>query len=502
MLQEIVVSKREIAKYLSSMSEEFSLGRLFAPSSVAIVGASSNPVSGGHQFTRFLVDHGFKGKLYLVNPKLSEILGLKVYPGLTEIPESNLDYVVSCIPAEGVLSLLEDCGKKNVKLVHLFTARLKETGRDKETKLERKILEKARKLGIRILGPNCMGIYYPKLGLSFNHELPRESGPVGGFFQSGGGAGEFVRYAALRGVRFSKMISYGNASDVNEIELLNYFTSDNETKVIAAYIEGVKHGRKFIEALTQATKKKPVIILKGGRGRTGAKLALSHTASLAGSIKVWQAVLKQYGAIMVSDFQELIDQVVAFTFLPPITGRRVIIAGRGGGKSMVSADVWEEAGFELPELSVEFREKLKKQIIGIWDWVRNPIDASLFQGTLLSDMDLLEWISKEEKFDISVANLTQDDPLPRDIWEKVCAPNFLHSTVAIKKKGKPVVCVIETGEIGLAEMESWKWRAIAELRKQIVSQGLAVFPSPERAAGATRRLVDYWTWRENENELL
>jgi acyl-CoA synthetase (NDP forming) len=180
------------------MPEEFSLGRLFSPSSVAIVGASSNPVSGGHQFTRFLIDHGFQGKLYLVNPTSSEIFGLKVYPRLTEVPELSVDYVISCIPADGVLSLLEDCGQKNVKLVHLFTARLKETGRDKETKLQGEILEKARKLGIRILGPNCMGIYYPKLGLSFNHELPRESGPVGGFFQSGGGAGEFVRYAALR----------------------------------------------------------------------------------------------------------------------------------------------------------------------------------------------------------------------------------------------------------------------------------------------------------------
>ncbi len=484
------------------MSEEFSLGRLFSPSSVAIVGASLNPFSGGYQFTRFLIDHGFQGKLYLVNPTSSEILGLKVYPRLTEIPESNLDYVISCIPAEGVLSLLEDCSKKNVKLVHLFTARLKETGRDKETKLQGEILEKARRLGIRILGPNCMGTYYPKLGLSFNHELPRETGPVGGFFQSGGGAGEFVRYAALRGVRFSKIISYGNASDIDETELLNYFTSDSETKVIASYIEGVKDGGKFVEALALATKKKPVIILKGGRGRTGAKLALSHTASLAGSVKVWQAVFKQYGAIMVSNFQGLIDQVVAFTFLPPITGRRVIIAGGGGGKSMVSADVWEEEGFELPELSVELRKKIKKQDPEIWDWVRNPIDASLFQGTSLSDIDLLEWISNEDKFDILVANLTQDDPLPKDIWEKVLASNFLHSTVAIRKKGKPVVCIIETGEIGLAEMESWKWKAIAETRRQIINQGLAVFPSPERAARATRRLVNYWTWQENENELL
>jgi acyl-CoA synthetase (NDP forming) len=481
------------------MPEEFSLGCLFSPSSVAIVGASLNPFSGGYQFTRFLIDHGFKGKLYPVNPTSSEILGLKVYPGLTEIPESSVDYVISCIPAEGVLSLLDDCGQKNVKLIHLFTARLKETGRDKETELQGKILEKARKLGIRILGPNCMGIYYPKLGLSFNHELPRESGPVGGFFQSGGGAAEFVRYAALRGVRFSKIISYGNASDIDEVELLNYFASDSETKVIVSYIEGVKDGRKFVEALALAAKKKPVIILKGGRGRTGAKLALSHTASLAGSVKVWRAMLKQYGAIMVSNFQELIDQVVAFTFLPPITGRKVVIAGGGGGKSMVSADVWEEEGFELPELSAEFRKKLKEKVPELWDWVRNPIDASLFQGTPVVDINLLEWLSNEDGSDILVANLTQDDPLPNDIWEEVLAPNFLQSVMAIKKRGKPVICVIETGEIGLAEMESWKWRAIAETRRQIINQGLAVFPSPERAARATKRLVNYWAWRKNEN---
>jgi len=484
------------------MPEEFSLGRLFSPNSVAIVGASLNPFAGGYQFTRFLIDHGFQGKLYPVNPTASEILGLKVYPGLTEIPESNVNYVISCIPAEGILSLLEDCSKKNVKLVHLFTARLKETGRDKETKLQAEILEKARRLGIRILGPNCMGIYHPKLGLSFNHELPRESGPVGGFFQSGGGAGEFVRYAALRGVRFSKVISYGNASDIDEVELLKYFTSDSETKVIASYIEGVKDGGKFAEALALAAKQKPVIVLKGGRGRTGADLALSHTASLAGSINVWKAALKQYGAIMVSDFQELIDQVVAFTFLPPITGKRIIVAGGGGGKSMVSADVWEEEGFELPELSAEFRKKLKEKVPELWDWVRNPIDASLFQGTPVVDINVLEWLSKENGFDIFVANLTQDDPLPNDIWEKVLAPNFLNSVMAIKKNGKPVVCVIETGEIGQAEMESWKWRAIAETRRQIVDQGLAVFPSPERVARAIKKLVNYWAWREDESESL
>jgi acyl-CoA synthetase (NDP forming) len=482
------------------MPEKFSSGSLFSPESVAIVGASLNRFAGGYQFTRFLVDHGFRGRLYLVNPTANEILGLKVYPGLAEIPEPNVDYVISCIPAERVLSLLDDCKKKSVKLVHLFTARLKETGRDKETKLQAEILEKARKLGIRILGPNCMGIYNPKLGLSFNHELPRESGPVGGFFQSGGGAGEFVRYAALRGVRFSKVISYGNASDIDEVELLNYFALDSETKVIAAYIEGIKDGRKFVEALARATKEKPVIILKGGRGKTGAKLALSHTASLAGSIMVWEAALKQYGAVMVSDFQELVDQAVAFTFVPPITRRRVIIAGGGGGKSMVSADVWEEEGFELPELSAEFRSELKKKVPELWDWVRNPIDASLFQGTAVAEINVLEWLSNDDGFDIWVANLTQDDPLLEDLWENKLAPNFLNNVAAIKKKGKPVVCVIETGEVGAMEMESWKWRAIAETRRQVVEQGLAVFSSQWRAAKAIRKMVNYWAWREGENQ--
>jgi acyl-CoA synthetase (NDP forming) len=482
------------------MPEGFSLGHLFSPSSVAIVGASLNPLSGGYQFTRFLLDYGFQGRLYLVNPTSSEILGVKVYPRLIDIRDPSVDYVISCIPAEAVLSLLDDCGKKNVKLVHLFTARLKETGRHRETKLQTEILEKAKKLGIRILGPNCMGIYYPKLGLSFNHELPRETGPVGGFLQSGGGGAELVRYAALRGVRFSKVISYGNASDIDEVELLDHFASDDETKVIACYVEGVRDGRKFAGSLARATKKKPVIILKGGTGKAGASLALSHTASLAGSINVWQAALRQYGAVMVNNFQELIDQVVAFTFLPPIAGRRVIIAGGGGGKSVVSADVWEEEGFDLPELTGGFRKKLKQKAPVLWDWVRNPIDASLFIGTPMLDMNVLEWLSNEDGFDIWVANLTQDDPLPNDVWEEVRARNFLNSVMAIKEKGKAVVCVIETGEIGLEDMGSWKWRAIAETRRQIIKQGLAVFSSPESAAKATRKSVDYWAWRESENE--
>ena len=479
-----------------SPTEDFyNLDVLFHPSSVAIVGASSNPASSGYNFTHYLIDHNFKGSIYPVNPRLQKIFGLRAYPNLKDIPEPKIDYVICCIPAEGVLTLLKDCKTKNVKLIHLFTARMSETRRDKETRLEREILEEAKSLGIRILGPNCIGIYYPKVGLSFNHDLPKESGFVGGFFQTGGGAGEFVRYAALRGVRFSKIVSYGNALDINETELLYYFAQDPETKIIAAYIEGVKDGRKFIQALSHAAIRKPVIMLKGGRGKAGAKLALSHTASLAGTMDVWRTISRQHGATMVYNFQELVDQVTAFTFLPPITGRKVVIAGGGGGKSVISADVWEEEGFQVPDLSLNVREKLKEKVPEVWDWLRNPLDGSILQNVPISPMNLLKMISSEEEFDVLVANMPQDDPYPKDIWLETLAKDLLDGLLAIKGEGKPIVCVIEMGEISLSDMQSWKWSAITEIRKLIISEGIPVFPSPYRAAKALRKFTDYWVWK-------
>ena len=469
---------------------------LFHPGSAAIVGASSNIMSGGYNFTRFLIDHGFKGRIYPVNPKLDEILGLKAYANLRDIPESEVDYVISCVSAERVLKLLEDCKAKNVKLVHLFTGILSETGRKKETKLEREILRKAKSLGIRILGPNCMGVYYPKVGLSFNHDLPKEAGPVGGFFQSGGGAGEFVRYAALRGVRFSKVISYGNAVDICGSELLYYFADDPETKVIAAYIEGVKDGREFIDALSYAAVRKPVIILKAGRGEAGKKLVFSHTASMAGSMEIWRAISKQHGVTLVGNFQELIDQVVAFTFLPPITRRGVLIVGGGGGKSVISGDVWEEEGFHIPELSLKTRKELKKEVPEIWDWVRNPLDSSIFQKSLVPPLSLLKMVAAAQEFDVLVLGLTQDDFYPTDIWRETIVRDFLGGTMAIKDGSKPAVSVIETGEIDFSDMQNWRWSAIAETRKQVISQGIPVFHSPASAAKALRKFVDYWAWRE------
>ncbi len=190
-----------------------SLEKMLHPQSIAIVGASASGGRGAG-FVTPLLELGFKGKIYPVNPKHSEILGIKAYPGLRDIPGS-VDYVISAIPATAVLNLLEDCAYKGVKVVHLFTAQFGETGRPEDAELEQEVLKKAREKGIRLLGPNCMGVYNPRQGIAFGDGFPKESGSVGLAFQSSYAAHDFVLLASPRGVRFSKVIGYGNALDLN-----------------------------------------------------------------------------------------------------------------------------------------------------------------------------------------------------------------------------------------------------------------------------------------------
>ncbi|HEX9976456.1 MAG TPA: CoA-binding protein, partial [Dehalococcoidales bacterium] len=239
------------------------LEELLHPRSVAVVGASDRPGGFGYSFTRHLLDYGFRGQVYPVNPNYPQILGFKAYPNLLTIP-GTVDYVISCVPAGEVLNMLAECPAKGVKLVHLYTARFSETGRRQAAELEQEVLRQARKSGIRLIGPNCMGLYYPKEGISFAYDLPREPGFTGMASQTGGGAATFVQLAAMRGIRFSKVISYGNALDFDESDYLNYFTQDSETKIIVMYIEGVKNGPKFYDALHRAAASKPVIVTKGG----------------------------------------------------------------------------------------------------------------------------------------------------------------------------------------------------------------------------------------------
>jgi len=269
---------------------------MFHPRSVAIVGASTH--EGPGSFLSAIQEMKFSGDLYPVNPKAEEIQGLKCYPRLTEIP-GDVDHVISSVPLRFVEELVEDCGVKHVKVLHFFTAGFSETGDEEATALEARVLARAREFGIRVIGPNCMGLYAPSGGLSFMPGLPPEPGPVAMLSQSGANAGEFCRTASARGLRYSKVVSYGNGTDVRESELLEYVAEDPDTTVIASYIEGLTDGQHFIRALRKTTAAKPVVILKGGRTEAGTRAANSHTGSLAGSLQIFDAAVRQAGAIRV-----------------------------------------------------------------------------------------------------------------------------------------------------------------------------------------------------------
>jgi acyl-CoA synthetase (NDP forming) len=300
---------------------------VFHPRSVAVVGASANPDSPGHDYVRSLLDFGYRGAIYPVNPRTPEILGLRAYPSLRDIPGA-VDYVICCIPAEGILDLVEECREKGAKVLQLFTGRFSETGRREGARLEEELGRRARTAGLRVIGPNCMGVYYPAGGLSFRPDLPREPGAVALLSQSGNNAVELVQHAAVRGLRFGKVVSYGNAADLDESDFLAYLAGDRETEVIGAYVEGVRdppQAGRFLAALRAAAAAKPVVVLKAGRTAAGARSAVSHTAALAGSHRVWSGALRQAGAVQVDTTEEAIDMLVAFAFLRP--GRRL----RGGG---------------------------------------------------------------------------------------------------------------------------------------------------------------------------
>ncbi|MCH8064864.1 MAG: CoA-binding protein, partial [Chloroflexi bacterium] len=248
---------------------EHPLEFLFHPRSIAVVGASTSQGPGGG-FVTAIKEMGFDGDLYPVNPKADELQGLKCYPRLADVPDA-VDYVISCVPVAVVPEMIEEAAGKGVKAIQFFTAGFSETGDAERSEQESSVLARARELGMRVIGPNCLGLYCPATGLSFMPGLPTEPGPVGMVSQSGANAGDICRTGGARGLRYSKVISYGNAADLTESDFLDYLADDPETTLITCYIEGVKDGQRFLRTLAKAAAAKPVIILKGGRTEAGSR---------------------------------------------------------------------------------------------------------------------------------------------------------------------------------------------------------------------------------------
>ncbi len=457
---------------------------VFAPRSVAIAGASSNVDSPGHDYVHSLVEAGFKGPIYPINKRATEIMGLRAYPSLADVP-GEVEMVISCIPADGVLELIAQSKAKGVTTLHLFTGRFSETGDADATELEREVLRHAAAAGIRIIGPNCMGVYDSTTGLSFRPDLPQEAGDVAFISQSGNNSVELMLHGAARGLRFSKVVSYGNAADITEADFFEFLATDPATNVVGAYIEGTRDGRRLFEALRTCARVKPVVILKGGRTGAGSRTAASHTAALAGQRQVWSAVLRQAGAVEVATFDDLIDMLVAFAFLRPGSGRNVGVVGGGGGRAVQSADVCEEAGLHVPKLPESIRAMLREKAPQLADWVDNPVDQSILAGSAVSGARVLEAMTQSPEFDALIANVGEDWVLGRpDAIERMGHLVDRFAQIGVKSQ-KPMAFVLGPAD----SPDETKWRAVEGGRQRLTDARLAVYPSVDRAASAMARFL-------------
>ncbi len=463
------------------------VGALLRPASIAVVGASANPDSPGHDYVRCLVEFGFSGPVYPVHRRESEILGLTAYADLDAIP-GDIEFVISCIPSGGVLELLDSCARKGVRTVQLFTGRFSETGREEDAELEREVLRRAQAANLRLLGPNCMGLHDPGWGISFRPDLPRRTGPVGFLSQSGNNTTEVLIHSDVRGIGYRAAVSYGNALDLDAADLLTFMAGDGETRAIGAYIEGVRAGRRFLDALGGAARSKPVIVFKGGRTGAGARSAVSHTSALAGSNEVWQGALRQTGAIEVHSQDELIDLFVAFTLLGEApSGDRVGAVGGGGGRAVQAADACTEEGLEVPPLSEDIRSQIRERAPDLWDWIGNPVDQSILAGSGagVSGAAVLEMMAESPDFDLLIANVGEDWVLGRpDSGRRLMHIVERFAEIGVRCR-KPVAYVIGPAD----SPDEARWRAVEGARTLLIDAGLAVFPTVERAAWALGRYV-------------
>jgi len=351
---------------------------LFEPESVAVVGVPRAPRP-GQLFLQALLDPGYGGRIYPVNPNAQEILGLRCYPSVTSLPET-VDLAIIVVPAAVATSVVAECAERGVRAAVIFSAGFSELATEEGQAREAELVAAARRGQLRLVGPNCMGVYVPKSGLGSFPGMPSEQGPIAFVSQSGSLSNRLVWSGAERGLAFSKVISVGNQADLEASDFLEYLAEDPETDVIAAYIEGAKDGRRLWHALAEAGRRKHLVVWKVGRTRSGAQAASSHTGALAGEVEVWSGLLRQAGALQVRDVEEMLDILVALRYIGRPTGRRMAIVTGPGGPAVSAADACEEAGLELAKLSTETQARLRDAVGGAGTSMRNPVDIGLVVG--------------------------------------------------------------------------------------------------------------------------
>ncbi len=466
------------------------LSRALNPRTVAVIGDKR---ANGYLWLRNMST--FQGKVYSVQVDPAEIpgideLGVPNYHSLADVPD-EIDYVVCAVPRAIAPRIIADCAAKRVGGVALFTSGFAETAEDEGVRLQAELGRIAREAGLALIGPNCMGVYNPKLGVRQSAEQPAgEAGPVGFISQSGTHAINFSLVGAAQGIRISTSISMGNAEVLDVHDYADYLTSDHETQIIAMYVEGVKDGRRFFDALRRACAAKPVVVWKGGVTEAGARATASHTAALATSNAVWSAAVRQAGALTAESMDDTIDVLKALHFCKPATGGRMGLMAMTGGQSVVITDAFVRAGLDVPLLTPASYGQLAGFFNIIGGSYRNPLDMGGtigFGGQPQYLERLLQILDDDERVDAIAMELASGFMARRWQADPASLDSLLDLLVAHQQRSaKPFLTILHPGH-----MEE----ATSKARARVVERRLAVFHSFERAASALRRAIDYWRRR-------
>nr|MDO8132827.1 CoA-binding protein [Candidatus Njordarchaeum guaymaensis] len=452
--------------------------KFFSPVSVAIIGASDNPNKFGYNVMKNLIDAGFNGDIFPVSLRESTVFNRAVHKSVLEIP-TPVDLAIIIIPATAVPNAIEECGRKGIKAISVLSGGFSEVGQQ-GAQLEKEVVAIARKHGIRVVGPNCVGTMNTHKNLNASFIMYATEGNMGLITQSGalGASCSYVSKREMLG--FSKFVNLGNACDVSIPEIIRYYSCDPETSAIGIYLEGVKDGRRFVDAISETTLVKPVVVVKAGRTEDGAKAASSHTGSLAGSDGIYNALFKQKGVVRVNSLFEMIDVAKAFTKQPLPKGRRVGIITNAGGAGVLSADACADYGLMVPSLTRETVDNLKGFLPDV-AILNNPVDI-IASANKECYRRTTEAVVSDSNTDALIVNCVV--PTFLGMKPKEHAEGVVEAYQnKVKDSDKPVICCWMAGE--LAD----PGRAILE------NAGVPTYTSPEKAVLAISSMANYFEFK-------
>lgn len=458
-----------------------SLNPLFHPESIAVIGASRNPGTIGYQIVDNLVRHGFRGTIYPVNPNARSVHSFPAYPSVRAIPEV-VDMAVVVVPKELVLDVAEECGRVGVKGIVVISAGFREVGGEGVTR-EKKLVEVVQRHGMRLVGPNCMGLLNTTEGVCMNATFAPTMPPVGAtsFLSQSGALGvTILDYAAEYGIGIHQFVSVGNKPDVSGNDLIEYWEDDPGTRVILMYLESFGNPRHFTPIARRVSRKKPIAVVKSGRTRAGARAASSHTGALAGADMAIDALLAQCGVLRADSIQELFDVAMAFEHQPVPAGNRVAIVTNAGGPGIMIADSCESMGLDVVDLAPRTQERLR-EVFPAEAAVSNPVDM-IASATGESYEVALEIILDDPRVDAAIAAFVP----PLGVRQIDVAEAIVTATKA--RREKPVMAVL-MGREGLPEG-----------RAELKEAGVPAYIFPESAARALSAMNRHRIWRERPRQ--